>query len=224
MPEPQDNAQVTTQAKADGADVKPGAQATLLASGNPNPQGTPPADAGAADKGKPDADAQAKADAAKPAQVPERYDFKMPEGITLDAEGTESLTKVARELGLSQEQAQKVADLGAIHTQRLQKAFADSQVKAWDEARGKWVESIQADKEVGGAKFNESKELALRAVSKFADKELMDLFSAGWGDNPALFRAFVKIGKALGEDRAIDGTKSTSDKSAEEVLYPGQVK
>src|SRR5262245_60440079 len=49
---------------------------------------------------------------AKPG-APEKYEFKAPEGVTLDTGLVNDFTPLAKELGMSQDAAQKVVDLYA---------------------------------------------------------------------------------------------------------------
>lgn len=215
------NAQANTQAGAGGgaSDVKTEQAKILLAQNNSNAQD------GAANQS---ANAQANADQAaaeakaKAEGAPDKYEFKAPEGVTLDSEGVQKLSAIAKELNLSQVKAQKFADLAAEHTVKVQKQFAEMQTKAWTEAREKWVSEIKSDKEVGGANFDQSRDLALRAIAKFGAPGLAEILNSGWGDHPALFKTFAKIGQALGEDRAIDGAAVGRDADAAKVLYPNQ--
>lgn len=161
--------------------------------------------------------------------VPEKYEFKAPEGMELDPELTDEFSKVAKELELSQEKAQKLADFGP---KILQKA-AEKQVQQWTEIREGWVNDLKADKEFGGPKLNETVERAKRALNKFdgGDGKLLKLLSApnkggtGFGDNDALIKFLARVDKATSEDSAIDGGDSGKDnRSAADVLYPNQGK
>jgi len=152
--------------------------------------------------------------------APEKYDFKTPEGVKLDPESVTEFSSIAKELNLSNEKAQKFVDLATKHTEKVTTQIKEAQEQQWAKARENWVSEIKADKDVGGANFDQSREIALRAVSKFGVPGLKEVFDSGWGDHPALFRTFVNIGKALSEDRLIDGNEPVSQKSAAEILYP----
>lgn len=157
----------------------------------------------------------------KPAGAPEKYeDFKLPEDVTLAPEAKEEFTKVAKELNLTQEGAQKLMDLAAKHTQGVVQGFATRMT----ETRTEWVKTIKADPEYGGAKLTETIELGKRALKEFGDPEvnvLMETF--GIGDNPSFIRMMAKIGRAMSEDKFIDGKSSGVDtRSAAEVVYGKQ--
>ena len=76
--------------------------------------------------------------------APEKYeDFKMPEGTELDAEVGTAFQGVAKELNLSQDQAQGFLDKMAPV---LQKRSAERIAEISNE----WMEQSKADKEFGG--------------------------------------------------------------------------
>lgn len=152
--------------------------------------------------------------------VPEKYELKSPEGVTLDAEAVEKFTAIAKEAKLTSANAQKIADLAVAHTAKLVEQNRKAQVDGWMKTRESWVTELKADKEVGGANFDTSRDHALRAIARFGDANLKAVIDTGWGDNPALFKTFVKIGKALNEDKFVDGDVSKGDLSQAERLYP----
>src|SRR5687767_12536146 len=76
--------------------------------------------------------------------APEKYeDFTLPEGIELDQAAMEGFLPVAKELNLTQEQAQKLVDLQTAYV----KNAADAQAKAWDKQLTEWADAARADKE-----------------------------------------------------------------------------
>jgi hypothetical protein len=144
----------------------------------------------------------------------------MPEGITLDPEVGTDLKSLAKDLNLSQEQAQKVADLGAKMSTRWTDAL-QSQIQAQSDA---WVDAAKADKEIGGDKLNENLGLAKTALGKFGTPELRELLNTSrLANNPEVIRLLVKVGRAISDDsRAIGGGGTSTPKSAADVLYPSQ--
>lgn len=157
--------------------------------------------------------------------APEKYtDFKAPDGVVLDKELVGELSTVAKEFNLSQENAQKLADLGIKQAHKIKTQIEEANDQAWAAARTGWVSEIKADKEFGGAKLKESTEYAFRAKAKFGDPKLEELIDSGWGDHPALFRFLAKVGKALGEDKTVEGNQGGGQPTAAQVLYPNQGK
>lgn len=149
--------------------------------------------------------------------APEKYEFKPPQGVTYDPKMIEDFSAFAKSKGLAQAEADKLLDMGSQLIAQESKA----RESAWATAREGWRNEIKNDKEVGGSNFERSKEIALRAVNYAGIPELKDVFNkSGWGDHPAIFKAFVKFGKALGEDRFIEPSGGSSEKTAAQILYP----
>lgn len=147
------------------------------------------------------------------AKVPDSYeDFKSPDGLALDTEVLGDLKALGKELGLTQENAQKVFDLGVKLQQR--------NTEAWQAQLTKWVGEAKADKEIGGEKFAENLGLAKQAMSKFASREFLEyLDTSGLGNHPALIKTFFKVGKAISDDSFVPGGKNTGTRSLEDRLY-----
>lgn len=157
-------------------------------------------------------------DADKSQGAPEEYaEFTMPEGVEFDAELGGDLKSFAKEQNLSQEQAQKLADLGAKQLQKFQALQAD----AVAQARETWQSEARADKEYGGDKFDESLASAKKAVDAFATPELKTLLNqTGLGNHPELIRFMVRAGQAISEDRFDGGrgvTTSTAQSTAQRL-------
>jgi hypothetical protein len=89
-----------------------------------------------------------------------------------------------------------------------------------------WYNACQSDKEIGGLggkDFEANKGLAANAVARFGDAELRDaLISSGFANHPAFVRAWMKVGKAFGEDSTApnlqnNGSGSRPPQSKEEA-------
>ncbi len=151
--------------------------------------------------------------------VPEKYEFKAPEGFEgqLDEQALESFEPVARELGLSQEQADKLVNL---HAQNLAN-HAKSQQEAWSSQVEAWQTELKQDPEFGGAKFEENVGHAQKAVRQFGgDDFIKALDETGMGNHPAFIRAFSQIGKSMSEDKLHMGGQSQGPRSHADILYP----
>lgn len=156
---------------------------------------------------------KAPADPAKPQGAPEAYaDFTVPEGYEFSGELAEDFKAVAKELNLSQEQAQRLIDLDM---KRLQ-----SSGDALQQASAEWTESAKSDKEFGGDKLPENISLAKKALDTFGTPELRNLLEeTGLGNHPEIIRAFYRAGKAISEDGFIAGGGNPSRKSDARSLY-----
>lgn len=188
-------------AKPEGDKPQPGAEVD-------KPQDDKPAD-GEKPAGKPDDKEQ------KPEGAPEAYEFKAAEGVELDTEALKDFEPVARELNLTNEQAQKLVDAYPKILAGVQQRQAD----AWQKQTEGWAEAVKADKEIGGDKLESNLSAAQRALDQFGTPELKEYLNVtGMGNHPELVKAFVKIGKAMSEDGMVSG-KDTGQRSAAEVLY-----
>ncbi len=162
-------------------------------------------------KDKVDKEAAEKAEKEKKPAAPEKYEFTPPEGQELDANALAVFEPIAKELGLSQEQAQKLVD---IYPQIQQQ-----QAEAWSKQVADWGEQVKADKEIGGDKFNASVGAAQRALDQFGNPELREYLNAsGLGNHPALVRFCAKVGKAMAEDTFVVPNQG-GQRSAADVLY-----
>lgn len=152
----------------------------------------------------------------KPEGAPEAYEFKAPEGAELDKEAVAQFEPIARELNLSQEQAQKLVDLyGSKVMPQLMKQQADT----WQKQVADWGTAAKDDAEIGGDKFDGNLTRAKQAMDKFATPQLREfLETTGMGNHPELIRVFVKVGAAMSEDSLVTSNEK-GQRSAADVLY-----
>jgi hypothetical protein len=135
------------------------------------------------------------------------YEFAFAEGVEVDPETLGDLKGLSKDLGLSKEQAQRIADLGAKQAQK----WAEAQQAAIAEATSAWVEQVKSDKEIGGDKLAENLATAKRALDKFGTPELRALLDESrLGNHPELIRAFHRIGRAIADDAIVPGGRSTN--------------
>lgn len=156
--------------------------------------------------------------AKKASEVPEEYaDFTVGDGQQLDTELLADFKPLAKELGLSQEKAQKLVDLyGAkVIPQMLQR-----QTDAWNQQLETWKEAAKSDKEIGGDKFNASVSDAQRVINTLGTPELKQLFDQyGIGNNPELIRVFSRMAKHMKED-GLEMGGSTHQGNVAKKFYP----
>ena len=151
----------------------------------------------------------------KPEGAPEAYEFEAAEGVELDTEALKDFEPVARELNLTNDQAQKLVDAYPKILAGVQQRQAD----AWQKQIEGWAEAVKADKEIGGDKLESNLSAAQRALDQFGTPELKEYLNVtGMGNHPELVKAFVKIGKTMSEDGMVSG-KQSGQRSAAEVLY-----
>lgn len=155
-----------------------------------------------------------KADPGKSAVAsPEKYEFKTTEGQELDAEAVKAFEPIAKELNLSNEQAQKLVD---VYGSKIMPKLVEQQAAQWQQQIEQWAEQVKADKDLG---TDASIGAAQKAMDKFGSPELKQyLNETGLGNHPELVRIFANIGKAMSEDGLVTGN-SGGAKSAADVLF-----
>ena len=131
-------------------------------------------------------------------EVPDTYaDFTLPEGMEVDELGLEKVTPLFKELGLTQENAQKLIDAYAEQIQ----AGSQKQMDDFTQLMNDWREQSANDKEFGGEKFEENVKLAKSAINKYGTPELKQLLEDhGVGNHPEMIRFMVRVGQTLKED------------------------
>lgn len=160
---------------------------------------------------------------------PEKYELSL---TVKDAEGKDQkvdidpvllteATPILKELGLSNEQANKVAGL----VPKVQERLIQQQNDDFSAVKAGWAKEAQADEEIGGKKWKETQAFAARALDHFGApkgspfRALLD--ETGLGNHPEMIRMFRKIGEAAGEDGTFArGDAKIDKKPREEVLYP----
>lgn len=147
-------------------------------------------------------------------QVPEAYEFQMPEGITLDQAAQDEFSAVAKELKLDQATAQRVADVGIKMAQRQQEIF--------ETTKAMWAEQARADKDIGGDKFDQNLAAAVKTLNAFGSQELKDVLNAsGLGNHPAVIKFLVNANKAISEDGFVSGSpKGAAQADVASKLFP----
>jgi len=146
-------------------------------------------------------------------QLPESYEFTAPEGVELHEGAKEAYAEIAKDLKLTQEQAQAAFEKLAAKGHANQKAQLDAITKGW-------AEQSTADPEFGGEKLQENLVVAKKALDTFGTPELRALFNeSGLGNHPEVIRFMVRAGKAVSEDKFIAG--GASSQSQQQVnFYP----
>ncbi len=204
----------TEQSQGD-ASQQPGAQAEGQSQDNSEQKPDPTAEQPKKDEEKAGEKKDGKDENKKPEGAPETYEFKAAEGVELDTEALKDFEPVARELNLTNEQAQKLVDAYP----KILAGVQQRQVDAWQKQTQDWAADVKADKEIGGDKLTASLSKAQQALETFGTPELKEyLNETGLGNHPELVKAFVKIGKAMSEDNMVSAG-NTGQRSAAEVLY-----
>lgn len=204
-----------TETSTGDAQAAQAASATAAGTGS---QGTA-TDATAAATGDQSASATGTAPAAaapaageKPAAI-EYTDFKVPDGYTLTGEHADKFKTLAKEMSLTQEQAQKLVDLDA------QKSLAH--VETLKQASTSWLAAAKTDKEIGGDTFDVNLGIANKALEAFGSPEFRKMLDVtGFSNHPEVIRTFYKVGKAISEDGFVPGGKANAGGSDARGMFP----
>lgn len=134
--------------------------------------------------------------------APEEYEkFNAPEGQEYDDQFVKAYGDVAKELNLSQKDAQKLLDKVSPVVRERQQAQIDA-------VKQGWLDNSKGDKEFGGDKLEANLAVAKTALDKFGTPELKQLMNqTGLGNHPELIRFFYRAGKAISEDTYVGGHK-----------------
>lgn len=150
------------------------------------------------------AEGEKKADAK--AGAPEKYeDFKAPEGFEIDKATLDKATPMFKEMGLSQEHAQKLVDLYA----EISKDAAEAPYKAWEELNKSWQDQVKADPEIGPKLDAEVKPTIAKALATLPPQTVSEFKAAmdltGAGNHPAFIKAFYSLAKMVTEGGHVSG-------------------
>lgn len=149
--------------------------------------------------------------------APESYeDFTTPEGVELSEEAVSEFHDLAKELNLTQEQAQKLVD----YSTKMNEQGVLKHQEEYSALRESWVNDLKNDSEFGGDKMGETVDRAQRVLKSYGSPKLSEfLNTSGYGDNNELIIFLAKMDRALGEDTVVDGNPSGGTKSAAQVLF-----
>lgn len=212
---------VTTETAATDAAVEP----TALGGGPLTDEAADtPADAAETDA-KPEGEA---GEGEPEAVVPEKYELTVSEGFDLDAATLEAATPIFQELGLTNDQAQKLIPVAEGFAQKIVAQVNDEIGAAIRAERAEWLDTAKADPEIGGDKFDATLVSAAKALDTLGFtkghpfRALLD--TSGLGNHPEMIRAFAKVGRALSEDNDFirSGQATTGARSPAESLYPSK--
>lgn len=156
-------------------------------------------------------------------EVPETYELAMPDGMELDATLLEKATPVFKELGLTNEQASKLANVYADHIKAMGEGSAEK-AEQWRTERNAQelaeqqnadIEALKADKEIGGANFDPVKKQVMDFVGTLPAEFTQMIDKKGLGNNPefvrALYRAIQYVPQDTGETPAGGGGARPTD-------------
>lgn len=139
-------------------------------------------------------------------------ELKLPDGAAVDEAQMAEYKKLAKELNLSSENAQRVLDFEA-------KRLAEGSAKASQA----WQEQV---KQEYGDKLPTVMATCARAIDKFGDNGLRDLLDqTGLGNHPLMVKLFHNVGTLLKEDTSVSASGGVKrDLTFTEALYGARSK
>lgn len=149
--------------------------------------------------------------------MPAKYELKAPDGATIEPAQMEWVVAKARDLGLTNAQAQGL--LNTMHAEVVQAREKAGQTEV--EKRKAWREAAQAK---FGDNLRDVTATANRAIARFGTPELDKLLhDTGMGDHPELLSAFYEAGRRISPDKFVGGRQGGDNRPARDpasVLYP----
>lgn len=166
------------------------------------------------------------AEPAKPV-VPDTYDLKLPADSTLDAAIVDRTAAIARELGLTNDAAQKlleatVAEIGTTVSSQVAKGVESAVTARLDALKpggAEWVKTNDAHKaqaltELAGgdaAKLETIRTKAQQALTKFFPDVTQEQLEASLlASNPVFLKGLAAIGDAMSEGTIVHGVPVVS--------------
>jgi hypothetical protein len=161
---------------------------------------------------------------ASEAAVPETYTLSTPDGFeAIDTEVLAEATPVFQELGLTNEQADKLTPIAAALVKktmdRAEAAITDRAITQ----RKEWNDAFEADAEIGGTNKDATIAAAARAFDHYGLKkgeglrQLLD--ESGLGNHPDMIRFVSRIGRDIAEGSFERGDAVSQPKAPEQKLY-----
>ena len=152
--------------------------------------------------------------------APEQYEeFKAPEGLSYDDQFMGTFKDVAKELNLSQKQAQHILD-------KCAPVLAQRQVEQIKAVSDQWVERTKADKEIGGENWTRAASDIARVRDRFGvnadgkmDPDISEFMSTPIGNHPGLLKLLARVGRAFGDAGFPTGGHDCEGKSGLYSVY-----
>ena len=141
--------------------------------------------------------------------VPENYEFKLGEGLTITDELKGKFTEIAKGAKLTQQQADALLEM---HSSILLDYMRQTEEKV-----NGWVEECQKAGYLSEANLGYAKS----AINYFGGSDAMNaLVETGAINHPAVFKMVMTIGQLIAEDAPPKGEPPKGPKSSADILFP----
>lgn len=161
---------------------------------------------------------ETKVEEAKPIEY---TDFKVPDGLTIDAEKLGAFKAIAAEAKMPQEVAQKMLD---IYTAEF-KQITEAPMRAWTALQNTWRDEVKNDPVIGGANLDKNLATVKTGLKNLLGEDAGKFFEAlnitGAGNNPEIVRGLLKAAAPHAPATAVNGSPGKGGgKTAGATLYP----
>ena len=145
------------------------------------------------------------------------YNVQLPEGSHLVKADLERIVTFARKHGLSNEEANQLAQ---EENKRLED-FESKTIQSQVDQSNNWFDELKRDPDFGGTYFEASTDAVRKTIERFGDSELKTaLHETGFGNFPPLAKMLARIGRAMANDTLVrPGEAPAPKKSMEEIFY-----
>jgi len=131
--------------------------------------------------------------------------FRLPDGVTVDADRLKIFTEALGAQRAPQDFGQKLVDMHMEELARVRDAWTAHQVEAWNTTQNAWKDQVRNDPEIGGSRFETTLQAARGLIGAHGGSpaeqqallEALDI--TGAGNNPAVIRFLSRLGAAMKE-------------------------
>lgn len=134
--------------------------------------------------------------------IPEKYDVKVPEGMTLDVATLELFSPIFKELGITNEGAQKLVDVYAPLISSSADKIREENLRQFSDMVKEWSKESLTEL---GAESKQKLAMCGKALQKFGTPELREMLNqTGVGSHKELVKFMAKVGATISEDSFVD--------------------
>jgi len=149
------------------------------------------------------------------------YELKLEDGDMLHANDVKRANAIAKELGLTEEQAQKLKGLVSEslteYNKNLETKIQESNLAVVEQSKAANIEIIQKDPVMGGENFDKTLQAYDMAIKRYGDDRLSELLeSTGAKYDPTVLKFIAAIGSEL-VNTASFKTEHVDTRTAKEI-------
>lgn len=154
-----------------------------------------------------------------PEGPPETYELSLKDAdgndLPLDEASVEQASEVFRDLGLNNEQANKLLPVASDLVQRTSDQVLKQVTDLGAQQRKDWLAAAKADETLGGKNWEKTLDVAGRGMDALGYPEGHEfrtlLNETGFGNNPHMIAMMHKIGEIAGEEGSFARSNSASE-------------